>query len=228
MSRVKHPSSGILISSEKAMIKVLIADDHAIVRQGLKQILSEVPDMAVEGEAADTQEVMGKILAKDWDVLILDISMPGRSGLDVLKDVTLKKPKLPILVLSIHPEVQYALRVLKAGASGYMTKESAPDELVEAIRKVYRGGKFVSQSLAERLAGDLERDTNRAPHETLSDREYEVMCMIASGKTVKQIAQYLSLSVKTISTYRTRILQKMGMKTNAELTHYAFQTRLVD
>ena len=209
------------------MIKVLIADDHAIVRRGLKQILSEVPDMTVAGEASNAQGVLAAIGAYDWDVVVLDITMPGRSGLDVLKDVKLEKPKLPILVLSIHPEVQYALRVLKAGASGYMTKESAPDELVEAIRKVYRGGKFVSQSLAERLAGDLERDINRAPHETLSDREYEVMCMIASGKTVKEIAQHLSLSVKTVSTYRVRVLEKMNLKTNAELTTYAMENQLV-
>ncbi len=164
----------------------------------------------------------------DYDVILLDISMPGRSGLDVLKELKGQKPKLSVLVLSIHPEEQYAVRVLKAGASGYLTKESAQDELISAIQKVSTGRKYISASLAERLALDLEMDAERPLHESLSDREYQVMCMIASGKTVKKIAEELFLSVKTVSTYRARLLDKMRMKSNAELIHYAIKCRLVD
>ncbi|MDZ7260622.1 MAG: response regulator transcription factor [candidate division KSB1 bacterium] len=210
------------------MIKVLIADDHAIVREGLKRILSETSDMVVADEASTGQEVLDKVWENDYDVVVLDISMPGRSGLDILKQLKSEKPELPVLVLSVHPEEQYAVRVLRAGAAGYLTKESAPDELIAAIRKVSLGRKYVSTSLAEKLAFDLERDAGKPLHETLSDREYQVMCMIAKGKTVKEIAEELSLSVKTISTYRARILEKMNMKTNAQLTHYALQNRLVD
>ena len=210
------------------MIKVLIADDHAVVRQGLKQILSEVPDMTVGGEAMDAQQVLDKVRTHDWDVVTLDISMPRRSGLEIIKELKHERPKLPILVLSIHPEDQFAARVLKAGASGYLTKESTPDELVQAIRKVSAGGKYVSASLAEKLAAGLQLNMHKPPHEILSNREYEVMCMIASGKTVKEIAQHLSLSVKTISTHRMHILQKMNMRTTAELMHYAMENRLVD
>ena len=210
------------------MIKILIADDHAVVRRGLKQILAEEPNMAVFGEACNAQEVLKNVREQDWDIVILDITMPDRSGLDVLKELKRERPKLPVLFLSIHPEDQYAVRVLKAGAAGYMTKESAPEELVKAIRKVLRGGKYISPSLAEKLAFDLETDSEKPLHETLSDREYQVMCMIASGKTVKEIAKKLYLSVKTISTHRARILGKMKMKTNAELTHYAVKNRLVD
>lgn len=164
----------------------------------------------------------------DYDVILLDISMPGRSGLDVLKELKGQKPKLSVLVLSIHPEEQYAVRVLKAGASGYLTKESAQDELISAIQKVSTGRKYISASLAERLALDLEMDAERPLHESLSDREYRVMCMIASGKTVKKIAEELFLSVKTVSTYRARLLDKMRMKSNAELTYYAIKHRLID
>jgi DNA-binding NarL/FixJ family response regulator len=210
------------------MIKILIADDHAVVRRGLKQILGEEPDMAVFGEARNAEEVLKNVREQNWDIVILDITMAGRSGLDVLKELKHTRPKLPVLFLSIHPEDQYAVRVLKAGAAGYMTKESAPEELVKAIRKVLRGGKYISPSLAEKLAFDLETDSEKPLHESLSDREYQVMCMIASGKTVKDIAEALYLSVKTISTYRERILGKMKMKTNAELTHYAIKNRLVD
>ena len=210
------------------MIKILIADDHTIVREGLKQILMETSDMVVAAEAANGQEVLDKIGNDDFDVVVLDIAMPGRSGLDILKELRSNKLKLPILVLSMYPEDQYALRVLRAGADGYLTKESAPNDLITAIRKVYAGKKYISPVLAEKLAFGLDADAAKPPHELLSDREYQVMCRIASGKTVKEIADELFLSVKTISTYRARILEKMGMKNNAELTHYAIQNRLVD
>ena len=210
------------------MIKILIADDHAIVREGLKQILSESPDLVVIDEASTGQEVIEKILKKELDLVILDIAMPGRGGLDILKEIKGQKPRLSVLVLSMYPEEQYAVRVLKSGASGYLTKESAPAELVKAIRQISQGKKYISPSLAEKLALDLEVSPDKPPHEILSDREYQVMCMIASGKTLKEIADGLSLSIKTISTYRSRILEKMNMKTNAELTHYAIKNRLVD
>jgi DNA-binding NarL/FixJ family response regulator len=210
------------------MIKVLIADDHAIVRSGLKQILDETSgEIQVQGEAANGREVLEKIHAQDWDVLVLDITMPGRSGLDILKDIRQLKPKLPILILSMHAEEQFATRMLKAGASGYLNKESAPEELVKAIRKVYDGGKYVSPAQAERMVSELTSDTGKAPHELLSDREYEILCLIASGKTATQIAKQLCLSVKTVSTYRTRILDKMKLETNAQLTHYAIKGGLV-
>jgi two-component system invasion response regulator UvrY len=210
------------------MIKILVADDHAIVREGLKQIISETPDMVVAAEASSTQEVLNKVWEDNYDVVLLDISMPGRGGLDVLKELKDEKPKLPVLILSIYPEEQYAMRALKAGASGYLTKESAPDELIAAIKKISQGRKYVSASLAEKLAFEMEIGTEKPPHEMLSDREYQVMCMIAEGKTIKEIAGELSLSVKTISTYRSRILEKMRMKNNAELTHYAIKNHLVE
>ena len=210
------------------MINILIADDHTIVRKGLKQILAETPDMVVADEASNGQEVLEKVRKSNFDVVLLDISMPGRSGLDILKELKSERPKLPVLVLSMYPEEQYAVRVLRAGAAGYLTKESAPDELVVATRKVAQGKKYVSPSLAEKLAFDLEMDSTRPPHEVLSDREYQVLCMIASGKTVGEIAENLALSTKTISTYRARILEKMNMKNNAELTHYAIQNKLVE
>ena len=210
------------------MLKIFIADDHAVVRRGLRQILAETCDMAVTGEATSGLEVLDKVMGDEYDVVVLDISMPGRSGLDTLKQLKSQKPKLPVLILSMHPEEQYAVRVLRAGASGYLTKESAPDELVEAIRKVSHGGRYITSSLADKLVFDLSRKTEKPLHETLSDREYQVLCLIASGKTAKQIAEELCLSVKTISTYRARILEKMGMKSNAELTHYAIRNRLVD
>lgn len=210
------------------MIKILIADDHAIVREGLKQILLESPDLVVIAEASTGQEVLDKAVKNDLDLVVLDISMPGRGGMDILKEIKSLKPKLPVLILSMYPEEQYAVRVLKSGASGYLTKESAPVELVKAIRQISQGKKYISPSLAEKLAVDLEVSSDKLPHETLSDREYQVMCMIASGKTLKEIADGLSLSIKTISTYRSRILEKMNMKTNAELTHYAVKNSLVD
>jgi DNA-binding NarL/FixJ family response regulator len=210
------------------MIKIIIADDHPIVRAGMKQIISEASDLMVADEANDGHKLLNKIKVDHYDVVILDITMPHMDGLDVLKQLKIEKPKLPVIVLSIHPEDQYALRVLKAGASGYVTKASAPDELIDAIRKVYRGGKYISPSIAEKLAFQLDADYKEMPHETLSDREYQVLCMLASGKTVTEIADELALSVKTVSTYRARILEKMDMKNNAELIHYAIQNKLVD
>jgi len=210
------------------MIKILIADDHAVVRQGLKQILGEIPDMTVVGEATTGLEVLEQARAVDWDVMVLDIAMPGRSGFDILLELRTEKPTQPILVLSMHAEDQYALRVLKAGASGYLTKESVPEELIQAIRKVVSGGKYISPTLAEKLAFEIGAPTDRPPHEALSDREFQVMRRIAAGKTVTQIAEELSLSVKTVSTYRARILQKMSLKTNADLIHYAIHHQLIE
>jgi len=210
------------------MLKVLVADDHAIVRQGLKLILTEEFSSLMFGEARNSQELLAQMCKDNWDIVVLDITMPGRSGLDVLKEIKQLYPKTPVLVLSMHPEDQFAVRVLKAGAAGYLTKENVPEEMVKAVHKVIGGGKYVSATLAEKLAFDLQTDTERPPHESLSDREYQVMCMIASGKTVKEIAEELVLSIKTISTYRTRILEKLNMRTNAELTHYAVKCGLVD
>jgi DNA-binding NarL/FixJ family response regulator len=194
----------------------------------LKQILSEEADMGVVGEAQNSQEVLELVLKKDWDIVILDIKMPGRGGLDVLKELKHEHPKLPVLMLSVYPEDQYAIRALKAHASGYMTKDSAPEELVKAIRRILRGGKYISPTLAEKLAFDLETETEKPFHETLSDRESQVMLMIALGKTISQIAEELSLSVKTIGTYRSRILEKTKMKTNSELMYYAMKNKLIE
>jgi DNA-binding NarL/FixJ family response regulator len=184
--------------------------------------------MKVLGEARDAVELLEELRKRDWDIVVLDITMPGRSGLDVLKDLRSAYPELPVLILSMHPEDQYAVRVFKSGAAGYITKESAPDELVGAIRTITSGRKYVSPSLAEELAVRLETDSGQPLHEMLSDREFQVMCMLASGKTVKEVSEQLSLSVKTVSTYRTRILQKMRMKSNAELTYYAIKNRLIE
>jgi two-component system invasion response regulator UvrY len=210
------------------MIKVVVVDDHAVVREGLKRIISENSGMTVSGEAADGHEALQVIRKDPCDVVLLDITMPNKSGLDVLKELHAESPRLPVLVLSMHPEDQYAVRVLRAGAAGYVTKESAPAKLVQAIRKVVRGGKYVSPALAEKLVYDLGSETDKAPHEILSDREYQVLCMIASGKTVTNIAEELTLSVKTISTYRVRILEKLKMNNNAEITRYAIKEGLVD
>jgi len=209
------------------MIKILIADDHAIVREGLKQIVAETSDMVVAGEAVDGQKVLELVRKEDWDLILLDIFMPGRGGIDTLKELKIEKPKLPVLMLSMYPEEQYAVRALKAGASGYLTKESAPEELIEAIRKVSQGGKYISAALAENLAFHVGTNSDKPLHETLSNREYQVMLMLASGKTVKEIANDLSFSVKTISTNRVRALRKMGMKNNVELTYYAIKHGLV-
>ena len=210
------------------MIQVLIADDHAILRRGLKEILMRELEGAVCGEAKDATETLSSIEQRDWDLVILDITMPGRSGLEVLRDLKTARPKLPVLVLSMHPEDQYARRLLKAGASGYMNKEGVPEDLVKAVRKVLAGGRYVSPALAEQLAADLSHDGGQPIHEVLSDREFEVLRMLAAGKTVSQIAEELHLGVTTVSTYRARILEKMNMTTTAELMHYALYNRLID
>jgi two-component system invasion response regulator UvrY len=208
-------------------VRILITDDHAVVRQGLKQILAEEFTKAEFGEATNAQEAIDRVWKENWDVVVLDITMPGRDGLEVLKEIKKSKPKLPVLMLSMHPEDQFAVRLLKVGAAGYMTKESAPNELVGAVKKVIAGGRYVSPSLAEKMASYLAIDVQTPPHERLSDREFVVLRLIASGKTPTAIARELGLSVKTISTYRMRILEKMSMANNAELTHYAIQNQLV-
>ena len=205
-----------------------MVDDHEVVREGVKWILDEQPDAATFGEASTVQEALRLVREQDWDVVVLDLSLGDRSGLEVLKELKQLRPRLPVLILSMHSEEQYARRAFKAGASGYITKDSPRAELVKAINKVAEGGRYVSLAFAEELVIDLKRGSDRPPHEALSDREFEVMCLIASGKTVGEIAVLLSLSDKTISTYRARILEKMRMKTNAELTHYAIQNSLVD
>jgi two-component system invasion response regulator UvrY len=210
------------------MIRLMIADDHAVVREGVKHIISEIPDIVVAGEATNGSEVLAEIHKKDFDLLLLDIAMPGRDGLDILKEVKTQKPKLPVLILSMYREEQFVLRALKSGASGYLTKDSIPDELIKAVKKIAQGGKYITSSLSEKLFSILSQDTERLPHETLSDREYQVMRMLASGKTLKEIADELSLSIKTVGTYRSRILEKMGMKRNAELIHYAIKNRLIE
>lgn len=213
------------------MLKVLIADDHAVLRMGLKQLIADECGQCEPvdfGEAQNGQEVLELARKQEWDIVLLDISMPGRDGLDVLRELKHEHPEQRILVLSMYPEDQYALRALKMGAAGYMTKESAPDELANAIQKIMSGGRYVSPSLAEKLAFDLGARAEAPLYESLSHREYQVLRMIASGKTVKEIAQELSLSAKTVSTYRVRILEKMRMKNNAELTHYAVHNRLVE
>jgi len=205
-----------------------LTDDHAVVRHGLRQILADEFKRAVFGEARNAQEALDLIWKENWEVVVLDITMPGRSGLEVLREIRKSRPKLPVLVLSMHPESQFAVRVLKSGAAGYMTKESAPEELVGAIKKVLNGGRYVSASLGEKLATYLSSDSQKPAQDLLSDREFQVLRLIASGKIVSEIAKELSLSVKTISTYRTRILEKMGLRNNAELMHYAMQHRLVE
>lgn len=209
------------------MIRILLVDDHAIVRRGLRSLLADAFADAAFGEASHAEEALEQLGKKVWDVALLDITLPGKSGLDLLKELKAARPKLPVLVLSVHPEDQFAVRALKAGAEGYMTKESAPEELVLAIRKILAGGRYVSPALAEKLAWSVGKDFKRTAHETLSDREHEVMCLIASGRTVTEIAAELSLSVKTISTYRARILEKLGVKNSAEITRYAIQNGLV-
>jgi DNA-binding NarL/FixJ family response regulator len=210
------------------MIEILIADDHEVVRRGLKQIVMETDDIVVTGEASNGHEVLELFRHRTWDVVLLDLTMPGRDGISTLRRLKRENPSLPILILSIHPEDQYAIRALKDGASGYLTKNSAPEELVAAIRKAAQGGKYITTQLAEKLANNLSNTTMDHPHEALSDREYQVMLMLASGQTVSEIAVELNLSTNTISTNRARILKKMEMRTNAELTYYAFKNQLLD
>ena len=209
-------------------MKILITDDHAVLRRGLKQILEDGFGKIQFGEAANASEAIAAVAKEPWDLVVLDITMPGRSGLDALKEIKSLKPAQRVLVLSVHSEDQFATRVLKAGASGFLNKDSAPEELVKAARKVLAGGRYVSASLAEKLAGTLDKKTSEFPHQTLSDREFQVLRMIGSGQTVGEIAAELNLSVKTVSTYRTRILEKMDLHTNAELTRYAFENKLVE
>jgi two-component system, NarL family, invasion response regulator UvrY len=210
------------------MTRILIVDDHAVVRDGVKRMFGEQPGSATFGEAETPHEALRLASEQSWDVVILDLSLGGRSGLEVLKELKQDHPRLPVLILSMHSEQQYARRAFKAGAAGYVTKDSPCAELVKAVKCVIEGGKYISPALAEGLALDLGRVEDRLLHEALSDREFEVMCLIASGKTVGEVANLLSLSDKTISTYRARILDKMGMKTNAEMTYYAIQNKLVE
>jgi two-component system invasion response regulator UvrY len=210
------------------MRRVLIVDDHEVVRDGVKRLLEEQPGAISCGEAGTPDEALGMALTAEWDAVVLDLSFNGKSGLEVLKELRQVRPRLPILVLTMHSEEQYARRAFKAGAAGFITKDSPRAELSKAIHKVMEGGKYLSPALAERLINDLERGVDRSPDETLSDREFQVMRLIASGKTLSEIASLLSLSDKTISTYRARLLDKMGMRTNAELTHYAIQNKLVE
>lgn len=211
-------------------MKILIADDHELVREGLKQILAHALPKAIFGEAADARHAIERVEQEPWDLVMLDLTMPGRSGLDTLKDIKTLRPSLPVLILTGHPEDQFAVRALRAGAAGYVTKESSSAQLVAAVKRVLAGGRYVSPTLAERLANEVASKGagDKAPHEVLSDREFQVLRRIASGKTVKTIAAELSLSVKTVSTYRARVLAKMHMRTNAELTHYAVRAGLVD
>jgi two-component system invasion response regulator UvrY len=211
------------------MIHILIVDDHAIVRRGLRQILTDEPDIGVS-EASDAQEALKIIGEKAFDMVVLDLDLKSKSGLELLKDIRREKPELPVLFLSIYPEEQFAVRTLKAGASGFMSKDAAPEELVNAIRKILRGGKYINESVAERLLFDLNSHAQRAdgmPHEALSDREFQILRLFGEGKTVGEIAAELSISVPTVSTHRTRILEKMGMKTTAELMRYAIENHLV-
>ncbi|MBC7231238.1 MAG: response regulator transcription factor [Actinobacteria bacterium] len=210
------------------MIRVLVVDDHPVVRKGLAMILAEEPEIREVGEADSAAALLRLIDSSAWDVVVLDISLPDRSGLEVLKDIRAMRPGLPVLILSMHPEDQYAPRVLKAGAAGFVSKESAAEELVNAVKKVVGGGRYVSPSLAERLAEIIDEDYRGAPHERLSDREFQVMRMLAQGKRLKDIADELCLSVKTVSTYRARVLEKMGMESNAELACYAVKNGLME
>ena len=214
--------------TDKATIRVFIADDHAIVREGLKQILAEQSDIVVAGEAENGLDAIKLFRKSRCHVMLLDISMPDRNGIEVLKQIKQERPELAVLMLSMHREDQYAIRALKAGAAGYLTKQSAPKELVTAIRQVAGGQKYVSATLAQALASQVGADHDAPPHESLSDREFQTLTMIASGKTVSEIARELSLSVKTVSEYRARLLAKMNLKTSAELTHYAIRNQLVE
>lgn len=209
------------------MLRILLADDHAVVRRGVKQILAEAFAQAAFGEAQNVQELRKLISSEHWDIVVLDLNMPGGNGLEALKQIKHDHPQLPVLILTMFPEDQYAMRTIRAGAAGYLNKESAPEELVQAIRKVLRGGEYISAAVADELVLYTRHEDDQPLHKHLSDREYQVLCLIASGKEVKEISSELALSPKTVSTYRTRLLEKMNMKTNAELTHYAIQNDLV-
>jgi DNA-binding NarL/FixJ family response regulator len=210
------------------VIRALIADDHAVLRRGLADVLSEERDIVVRGEAGSCREVLAKLRQGEWDVVVLDLNFPDGNGLDLLREIKRERPKLPILILTIASEDQFAVRALRSGASGYLTKESAPEELVQAVRKVVAGGRYVSPKLAERLAVMIDRDAEQPPHDQLSEREFQVFRLIASGRAVSQVAEELHLSVKTVSTYRARVLEKMNLRTNAELTVYAVRNHLVE
>jgi len=209
------------------MIKVLIADDHTIVRHGLKQIVDADPQMTTVGEAKNGNEALEQARTMPIDVIVLDISMPGRNGLETLKELKRERPSVPVIILSMHPKDQYAVRVIRAGASGYLTKEDAPEELVNAIKKAFRGEKYITPEVAELLADYIEHGSSETPHKLLSDREYEVFCEIGKGKSLTQISEELFLSVKTISTYRARITEKTGMSTNVQITRYCIEHQLV-
>lgn len=209
------------------MLRILIADDHTVVRKGLKQILLDEFPLAEIEEVADGGELVKKVMAAKWDVVVSDLSMPGRSGLEALQQIKLTHPDLPVLILSIHPEEQYALRAIKSGASGYLSKDTAAEELVKAVQKVLLGKKYLSQAIAEKLASTFSSDTSIQPHEILSDREFDVMKFLANGKGVSEIADTLSLSVTTVSTYRARIMAKMNLKSNSDLTKYAIENNLL-
>ena len=210
------------------MIRIFITDDHSLIREGLKKIINDEKDISIIGEAGNAKDTMSFVLSKNIDMLILDLNLPDKSGLDLLKELKSLKPELKILILSMHPEDRFAMRVLRAGASGYITKESVGEELVRAIRKVYNGGKYVSESLAEMLAFEIQGGGDKPIHEVLSDREFQVLQMIASGKTLAEISEALSLAVTTISTYRARVLEKLNLHSNAELIHYAITNKLLD
>ena len=209
------------------MIRILIADDHTVVRKGLRQILAEEFTDAYIEDVPDAEELITKVIKEKWDVVISDLTMPGKSGLDALQFIKQNYPTLPVLILSIHPEEQYAIRVLKAGAAGYLSKDTAPDELVNAVRRVLQGKKYITLSIAEKIADTFDQDNDKKLHEILSDREFNVFKMIAAGRAVSEIADSLSLSVTTVSTYRARIMTKMNMKTNANLTLYAIENNLL-
>jgi two-component system invasion response regulator UvrY len=209
------------------MLRIIIADDHTVVRRGLKQILLDEFPTAVIEEAADADLLLKQVFKEEWDVVISDLSMPGRSGMDALQQIKLHNPKLPVLILSVHSEEHYAIRVLKAGASGYLNKESAPEELIQAVRRLLMGKKYITPTIAEQLASGLDKDSEKPLHETLSDREFEVLKLLASGKSVSDIADQMVLSVTTVSTYRARIMVKMNLKTNADLTLYAIENKLM-
>jgi two-component system, NarL family, invasion response regulator UvrY len=210
------------------MIRIIVADDHPVVRAGIKEILAEDPTLNVTDEASSGYELLRKIREQEFDVIILDISMPGIDGLDTLKQIKSEKPKARVLILTIHPEARYAVRCVRMGADGYLTKGSAPTELIGAIKRISQGRKYIGLSLAEKLTEELDQDSAKLPHQALSDREYQVMVMISSGKPLKEIADQLSLSTKTVSTYRSRILEKMKLNNNSELMLYAIRNGLID